>query len=52
MDVIAGGWYRDKSASRPGMRSDNAWLAFDTTETAILEKPAEEAGDHGHGHGH
>ena len=23
MDVIAGGWYRDKSASRPGMRSDN-----------------------------
>ena len=28
------------------------WLALDTTETAILEKPAEEAGGHGHGHGH
>jgi len=23
-----------------------------TTETAIVEKPAEEADDHGHGHGH
>jgi chaperonin GroEL len=23
-----------------------------TTETAIVEKPAEQADDHGHGHGH
>jgi chaperonin GroEL len=29
-----------------------AWLTFATTETAIVEKPADEDNDHGHGHGH
>jgi hypothetical protein len=27
-------------------------LKSNTTETAVVEKPAEEADDHGHGHGH
>jgi hypothetical protein len=29
-----------------------AWLQCNTTETAIVDKPAEEADDHGHGHHH
>jgi chaperonin GroEL len=29
-----------------------AWLTSDTTETAIVEKPAEAEDDHGHGHHH
>jgi hypothetical protein len=29
-----------------------AWLTSTTTETAVVEKPAEEADDHGHGHHH
>ena len=34
---------------RPSGRSRLGWLTFITTETAIVEKPAE---DEGHGHGH
>jgi len=28
-----------------------SWLQFTTTETAVVDKPAEEE-DHGHGHHH
>jgi chaperonin GroEL len=30
----------------------NAWLQSNTTETAVVEKPAEEDEDAGHHHGH
>jgi hypothetical protein len=36
------------TASRPG----TSGLQSHTTETAIVDKPAEEADDHGRGHGH
>jgi hypothetical protein len=33
-------------------RELTAWLKSRTTETAVVDKPAEEADDHGHHHHH
>jgi hypothetical protein len=35
-----------------GYQTKHAWLTSTTTETAVVDKPAEEADDHGHGHHH
>jgi hypothetical protein len=32
--------------------TESGGLQFGTTETAIVDKPAEQADDHGHGHHH
>nr|WP_081389496.1 adenylate/guanylate cyclase domain-containing protein [Mycobacterium colombiense] len=43
---------KGKSAEVQVFGLDMPWLISSTTETVVVDKPAEEADDHGHGHHH